>query len=112
MCMKKLKTFFQSLVLLSLFFCSVPCSYSYADVTLTDTEAQELMFQITESQKDLTELQTQLTDVKNDYEEQKKSYEKQLKEVQTKNKGLSTALTVTSTSTVIFGALMLLFIFI
>lgn len=60
-------------------------SYSYADVVLTDKEAQELMSEIQESKKDLTELQTQLKDVKSDYEEQKKSYEEQLKEEKKKS---------------------------
>ena len=60
-------------------------SYSYADVVLTDKEAQELMSEIQESRKDLTELQTQLNDVKSDCEEQKKSYEEQLKEEKKKS---------------------------
>lgn len=78
------------LFLLSLFVRSF--SYSYADVVLTDKEAQELMNEIQESKKDLTELQnqlseaeTQLSAVKNGYEEQKKSYEKQLKEEKKKS---------------------------
>ncbi len=67
-------------------------SYSYADVVLTDKEAQELMSEIQESKKDLMELQnqlnkaeTQLSDVRNTYEEQKKSYEQQLKEEKKKS---------------------------
>jgi septal ring factor EnvC (AmiA/AmiB activator) len=69
------------LSVLSLLYLFVPSiSYSYADVILTDQEAQELMNEIQESKKDLTELQTQLKDVKSDYEEQKKSYEEQLTE--------------------------------
>lgn len=78
------------LFLLSLFVRSF--SYSYADVTLTDKEAQELMSEIQESKKDLTELknqlneaETQLNDVRNTYEEQKKSYEMQLKEERKKS---------------------------
>ena len=78
------------LFLLSLFVRSF--SYSYADVVLTDKEAQELMSEIQESKKDLTELQNQLNEaetqlnvVKNDYSEQKKSYEKQLKEEKKKS---------------------------
>lgn len=87
MCGKKLKRFLLLLVL-SLPFSFVPSfSYSYADVVLTDKEAQELMSEIQESKKDLnnvknqlSEAETQLNDVKNDCEEQKKSYETQLKE--------------------------------
>ena len=79
----------KKLLLLSvLFLLSLPVrsfSYSYADVVLTDKEAQELMSEIQESKKDLTELQTQLNDVKSDYEEQKKSYEEQLKEEKKKS---------------------------
>ena len=87
MCGKRLKRFLllSGLFLLYLFVPSI--SYSYADVVLTDQEAQELMSEIQESKKDLTELQnqlseaeTQLNDVKSTYEEQKKSYEMQLKE--------------------------------
>lgn len=81
------------LSVLSLLWLFVPSiSYSYADVTLTDREAQELMSEIQESKKDLTKLQsqlseaeTQLKDVKNDYEEQKKSYEERLKEEKKKS---------------------------
>ena len=83
------------LLLLGLFslLCFSPLSYScYAEVVLTDKEAQELMSEIQESKKDLTELQekltsaeTQLSDVKNTYEEQKKSYEMQLKEEKKKS---------------------------
>ncbi len=84
-------------------------SYSYADVILTDKEAQELMSEIQESKKDLQELQNQLSkaeiqlsDVKNTYEEQKTYYEKQLKEAEKKNSSLKTAVVATGTSTVVF----------
>ena len=92
MCGKKLKRFLLLSGLFSL-LCFSPLSYScYAEVVLTDKEAQELMSEIQESKKDLTELknqlneaETQLNDVKNDYEEQKKSYEEQLKEEKKKS---------------------------
>ena len=87
MCGKRLKVF---LLLLVLSLLSLPVrfsSYSYADVILTDSEAEELMSEIQESKKDLTELKNQLNeaeiqlnDVKSTYEEQKKYYETQLKE--------------------------------
>ena len=81
------------LLVLSLLCLFVPSiSYSYADVILTDKEAQELMSEIQESKKDLETLksqletaETQLTDVKNVCEEQKKSYETQLKEEKKKS---------------------------
>ena len=81
------------LSVLSLLYLFVPSiSYSYADVVLTDREAEELMSEIQQSKKDLTELknqlneaETQLNDVKSTYEEQKKSYETQLKEEKKKS---------------------------
>jgi peptidoglycan hydrolase CwlO-like protein len=89
---KKLKRFLLLSVLLLPWSCVPLISYSYADVVLTDEEAQELMSEIQESRKDLAELQnslesaeTQLQDVKSDYEEQKKSYEEQLKEEKKKS---------------------------
>lgn len=89
---KKSKKLLLLSVLFSLSLFVRSFSYSYADVILTDKEAQELMSEIQESKKDLTELQnqlskaeTQLNDVKSDYEEQKKSYEAQLKEEKKKS---------------------------
>jgi len=100
------------LSVLFLLWLSVHCvSYSYADVTLTDEEAQQLMSEIQESRKDLTELQTQLADVKNDYEEQKTYYEEQLNEAKKKNSSLKTAVTATSASTAVFALLTVLLIF-
>ena len=82
---RKLKISLVLSVLCSLLLFSPSCFSCYADVVLTDKEAQELMSEIQESKKDLTELQTQLNDVKSDYEEQKKSYEEQLKEEKKKS---------------------------
>ena len=100
-----------SLVLLGLFcllLCSPLCYYSYAEVTLTDEEAEKILNEIQESKKDLETLQsqletaeTQLEDVKNTYNEQKESYEKQLTEAEKKNRGLKTAVVATSSSTVV-----------
>lgn len=119
MCGRKLKESLLLLGLCSLLCFSPLCSYCYADVTLTDKEAQELMTEIQESKKDLTELksqlneaETQLSDVKNTYEEQKKSYETQLSEVSKQNKGLKTGVTITTTSSIILFLLTILFIFI
>ena len=125
MCGKRLKVFFL-LSGLSLLLPFVPlCSCSYADVILTDKEAEELMNEIqlsktelenvkselTESKKELNEQKAQLEDVKNTYTEQKQSYEKQLGEAEKENNKLKTWLTVTATSSVIsvvFVALLLL----
>lgn len=85
MCGKRLKRFLQLSVLSSLLFCSPFCSSLFADVVLTNEEAQEMQILIAESEKGLKELQTQLNDVKNDCTEQKKYYEKLLKE-EKKNK--------------------------
>lgn len=77
-----------------------------------------MLSEIQESKKDLKELQekllsaeAQLNDVKNVYNEQKTSYEMQLNEAEKKKESLKTVATVTSTSTVIFAVLMVVFIF-
>ena len=77
-----------------------------------------MMSEIQESKKDLKELQekllsaeAQLNDVKNTYNEQKASYEMQLNEAEKKQERMKTVATVTSTSTVIFAVLMVVFIF-
>lgn len=108
MCGKKLRMVSLFLVLSLLSFSSPLLSSLWAEVVLTDEEAQELMNEITESKKDLQELQTQLEDVKSDYNEQKTSYEKQLTEVEKKNKGLTTAVTITGTSTGILAIILLI----
>lgn len=121
MCQKRLKRFLLSLVLCSLLPFVPSFSYSYADVTLTDSEAQELMNEIQESQKDLTELkeklqtaetnlesaETQLSDVKSDCEEQKKSYETQLKEVKKQKTEAVLLASGTTASTIILAIVLL-----
>ena len=116
MCGKRLKMFF-ALSGLFLLSCFSPLSPScYAEVVLTDSEAEELMTEIQESRKELNELkselsnvQSELTDVKNISTEQKKSYETQLTEAEKKNQNLKTAVTVTSTSTVLLTILCIVF---
>ena len=119
MCGKRLKASLLSLVLLSLSFFVPSYSYSYADVILTNEEAEELMNEIqlsktelenvkselTESKKELNEQKTQLEDVKNTYTEQKRYYETLLDEAEEKNLALKTCLTITTTTSVIFLAL-------
>ena len=90
-------------------------SYSYADVILTDKEAQELMNEIQESKKDLTELknqlneaETQLNDVKSTYEEQKKSYEMQLKEEKKKSTEAKIFAGSASASTLVISIVLLI----
>ena len=89
MCGTKSRIFLVSLVLSVLLF-FFPLSYSYAEVVLTDSEAQEIMMQIEESQKDL---QT----VKENYEEQKKYYEQQLTEAREETKTVTTVFGVSTT---------------
>ena len=75
------------------------------------SEIQESKKDLKELQEKLTSAEVQLNDVKNTYNEQKTSYEMQLNEAEKKQKNLKTAVTVTSTSTVIFAVLMVVFIF-
>ena len=117
MCCRRLKIFLLLPVLFFLLSFSPLSSSCYAEVTLTDEEAQEILNEIKESKKDLTELQEKLTsaeaqlkDVQNAYSEQKTSYEMQLKEAEEKQKKLRKALTVTSTSSAVFCILMVVFI--
>jgi len=130
LCGKRLKVFLLSLGL-SLLSPFVPlCSYSYADVILTDEEATELMDEIQQSKMELQtvkdELKTskeelkqskeelkqsksQLEDVKNTYTEQKQSYETQLEEAEKEKNTLKTWLTMTATSSVcLLGVTLLL----
>ena len=114
--MRKSKRFLQSLGLsLLLFF--VPCSLCSADVILTDSEAEELMSTIQESQKELTTVQTELSNVqtelknvKSDYTEQKKYYEKQLDEAEKEKEILTKAVIATSASNVVLLGVVLLMI--
>lgn len=112
MCGKRLRKFLVLSVLFFLFFFSPSCFPCYAEVILTDKEAQEMLNEMQKSKMDLSSLQTQLEDVKSTYNEQKASYEMQLTKANQKKENLKTAVTVTSTSTVIFAVLMVLFIFI
>lgn len=126
MCGRRLRRFSASLVLSSLLLFSPFCSSCYADVVLMDEEAMELMNEIQESKKELNlvkselseskresqELKTELQDVKNDYSEQKTYYEEQLNVAEKKTEHLKTAVTVTSTTSVVFCILMIVFIFV
>ena len=133
MCGTKLKLF-SALLVLSFLLCFSPLLSSlYAETVLTESEAQEILNEITESRKELNQvkeeliqskenqqnvmkesqmLKTELQDVKNIYTEQKKSYEMQLNEEQKKNEKLKTGITITGTSSAIFLVLMVVFIFI
>ena len=122
MCGKKLKVFLL-LSVLSLLSLPVPSiSYSYADVVLTETEAQELMSEIqeskkelenvrkelSESQKALDEQKAQLSDVKSTYEEQKKYYEMQLKEEKKRSTEAKIFAGSASASTILISVVLLI----
>ena len=117
MCGTKLKR----LSALSVLFCLLsfsPLSFScFAEVKLTDEEAQQMLSEIQESKKDLKELQEKLTsaeaqlnDVKNTYNEQKTSYEMQLNKAEKQNKTLKTVSVATGSSTIALTIVVILLI--
>ena len=124
MCGKRLRMSYRLSVLFLVLFFSPLSSFCYAEVKLTDKEAEQMLSEIQESKEELNqvnteleeskkesqELKTELEDVKNTYNEQKTSYETQLNEAEKKNDGLKTAVTITSTTTGIFLILMIVFI--
>lgn len=126
MCGRKLKQFSA----LSVLFCLLsfsPLSFScFAEVKLTDEEAETILNEISESkkelenvkneliqsQKDLIEQKTELADVKNTYNEQKTSYEMQLNEAEKENQTLKiVAVSTGSTSVALLIVTILLIIF-
>ena len=126
MCGRKLKRFSA----LSVLFCLLsfsPLSFScFAEVKLTDEEAETILNEISESkkelenvkneliqsQKDLIEQKTELADVKNTYNEQKTSYETQLDEAEKENQTLKiVAVSTGSTSVALLIVTILLIIF-
>lgn len=125
MCGKRLKMSVLSLSLLLLSLCSPLSASLYAEVRLTDEEAQELLSEIEQSKTELQtvkkelkeskaesqELKTELEDVKNTYSEQKTYYEEQLSEAEQKNQTLKTCLIVATTASIIFSVLTALMLF-
>ena len=126
MCGRKLKRFSA----LSVLFCLLsfsPLSFScFAEVKLTDEEAETILNEISESkkelenvkneliqsQKELIEQKTELEDVKNTYNEQKTSYETQLDEAEKENQTLKVvAVSTGSTSIALLIVTILLIIF-
>lgn len=126
MCGRKLKRFSA----LSVLFCLLsfsPLSFScFAEVKLTDEEAETIQNEISESkkelenvkneliqsQKELIEQKTELEDVKNTYNEQKTSYETQLDEAEKENQTLKVvAVSTGSTSIALLIVTILLIIF-
>ena len=126
MCGRKLKQLSALLVLCCLLFFSPFCFSCFAEVRLTDEEAETIQNEISESkkelenvkneliqsQKDLIEQKTELADVKNTYNEQKTSYETQLDEAEKENQTLKVvAVSTGSTSIALLIVTILLIIF-
>ena len=103
MCGQKLKR----LSALSALFCLLsfsPLSFScFAEVKLTDEEAETILNEISESKKELE-------DVKSTYNEQKTSYEMQLNEAEKQNKMLKTVSVATGSSAIALTIVVILLI--
>ena len=124
MCGKRLRMSYR----LSVLFCLLsfsPLSFScFAEVKLTDKEAEQMLSEIQESKEELNqvktelgeskkesqELKTELEDVKNTYNEQKTSYEMQLNEAEKQNKILKTVSVATGSSSVALTIVVILLI--
>ena len=103
MCGAKLKR----LSALSVLFCLLsfsPLSFScFAEVKLTEEEAETILNEISESKKELE-------NVKNTYNEQMTSYEMQLNEAEKQNQKLKTVAVATSSSSVALTIVVILLI--
>ena len=103
MCGAKLKR----LSALSVLFCLLsfsPLSFScFAEVKLTEEEAETILNEISESKKELE-------NVKNTYNEQMTSYEMQLNEAEKQNQALKTVAVATSSSSVVLTIVVILLI--
>ena len=103
MCGQKLKR----LSALSVLFCLLsfsPLSFScFAEVKLTEEEAETILNEISESKKELE-------NVKNTYNEQMTSYEMQLNEAEKRNQTLKTVAVATSSSSVALTIVVILLI--
>ena len=103
MCGVKLKR----LSALSVLFCLLsfsPLSFScFAEVKLTEEEAETILNEISESKKELE-------NVKNTYNEQMTSYEMQLNEAEKQNQVLKTIAAATSSSSVALTIVVILLI--
>ena len=101
MCSRRLRRYSALLVLSLLLFFS-PSSFScYAEVRLSDKEAELILTELTESRKELE-------NVKKDCKEQRISYEKQLEEAESRNKKLEKAVVITSSCSVLLLFILLL----
>ena len=103
MCGQKLKR----LSALSVLFCLLsfsPLSFScFAEVKLTEEEAETILNEISESKKELE-------NVKNTYNEQMTSYEMQLNEAKKQNQTLKAVAVATSSSSVALTIVVILLI--
>lgn len=117
MCGIKSKRYCKSYLPLLLLYFLLCSSLCYAEVTLTDAEAQEILSEIEQSKTELQEVkkdlkiaQNELQNVKNIYSEQNQSYEKQLNEVNRKNKRLSKTLCFSGSANAVLVGIVFLFI--
>ena len=124
MCGKRLRMSYRLSVLFLVLFFSPLSSFCYAEVKLTDKEAEQMLSEIQESKEELNqvktelgeskkesqELKTELEDVKNTYNEQKTSYEMQLNEAEKQNKILKTVSVATGSSSVALTIVVILLI--
>lgn len=86
-------------------------SFSYAEVVLTDEEAQEMMEEMEASETELQGVKQELEELKNTSEEQKKYYEGQLKE-EKKKRILPWTLTGTASAGCVFLGVLLILVLI
>lgn len=108
MCLRRLRLFSALLVLFFLSFFS-PSSFScYAEVRLSDKEAELILTELTESRKELESVRTELEDARKDCKEQRISYEKQLEEAESRNRKLEKAVVATSSCSILLLAILLL----
>lgn len=122
MCGKRLKVFLVSLGLVLLSCAPQSHSFCYAEVRLTDEEANEILNEIQlskqelnqvkteleKSKKESQELKTELSNVKSTYIEQKNSYEMQLEEAEKENQIMADCLIATSTTCIILLIVLIL----
>ena len=102
---KRLKIFLLSLALSLLCLYYPPYSSCYADVILTEQEAQEISEEITNSKKELQEVMNDLEVFKKDSIEQKEYYKMQLKEAEKEVNKYKTRSTIGATSSVILAVI-------
>lgn len=108
MCSRRLRLYSALLVLCFLSFLSPSFCSCYAEVKLSDKEAEQILTELTESRKELVSVRTELEDAKKDCKEQRISYEKQLEEAESRSRKLEKAVVATSSCSLLLLAILLL----